>query len=290
MKRILQKTAFIALTICMALVNVASSGIIHHTQSSTNVLDCLIAPSLTSQTELFQDCKNTYQGIILPPPIIAPTPKQKTEQELFLAAITYKLPTIPQPDTYEYTLLRAYGAVFVNQEPEIKLPPKVVFANEPETKQFQSTLTIAQVNNTRNCYLQKAAAEALNKAKAQVQIPLKSGYGASDCIRTFDTNLRFWRKYANNKTLERVREGEETAILGVVAPPGTSQHLWGLAIDLRITNKVQEQALNQNGWFRTVESDVPHWTYVGLSEEKLLEVGFKTKIVRGITYWVTPLQ
>ncbi|MBW4426166.1 MAG: D-alanyl-D-alanine carboxypeptidase family protein [Nostoc desertorum CM1-VF14] len=211
------------------------------------------------------------------------------EQQRFLSAIARNLPTVPQPGTYEYILLRAYGAVFVNQDVKIKLPQKGMFANEQETQDFQATLTMGYIDGTNDCYLQKSAADALNKARIQQQIPLKSGYGSGDCTRTFSTNLRFWHKYANNQILAKVQQGKETKILGVVAPPGTSQHLWGLAIDLRVGSKEQRKALNQNGWFQTVYNDVPHWTYVGLTEENLPLFGFKKQVVRGITYWLTPL-
>lgn len=186
-------------------------------------------------------------------------------------------------------MLKTYGSVFVNSEVGIKLPPKGIFANEQETQDFQSHLTMSHVDETRDCYLQKSAADALNKARKLQNIPLKSGYGSGDCTRTFNTNLRFWHKYANNQTLARVQQGKETKILGVVAPPGTSQHLWGLAIDLRLSNQKQREALYQNGWFQTVENDVPHWTYIGLLEQDLPLFGFQNKVIRGISYWLTPL-
>lgn len=292
MKRILKKTAFFVLIAFTAFALVASNGITQRTLSTDiqQSEDCLIAHSLSRNGELTQPCIDTFKGVTLPWKVFPPTTEEKlTDQQRFLAAITEKLPIIPDPGTFEYILLRQYGAAFVNQQPDIKLPPKVVFINEQETKDFQATLIMGQVNGTSNCYLQKSAAEALNRARSHLKIPLKSGYGASDCTRSFATNVRFWQKYANNKTLERVRQGKETAILGVVAPPGASQHLWGLAVDLRVSNDAQKQALNQNGWFRTVENDVPHWTYVGLPEENLPEFGFKNKVVRGITYWLTPL-
>lgn len=289
-RRFFKKAVFFALMTFISFTLVASSGMTSHKimaniQSQQN---CLITYSLGKNGELIQRCTNI-------PQIVFPTPSTQTpnlnlsEKERFLALITNKLPTIPAPNTYEYILLRAYGSAFLNQKPEIKLPQKVVFNNEQETKQFQSTLTMGKVKGTSNCYLQKSAVDALNLAKSQVQIPFKSGYGASDCTRSFATNLRFWQKYANNNTLEQVRQGKETKILGVVAPPGASQHLWGLAVDLRVSNEAQKQALNQNGWYRTVEYDVPHWTYVGLAPEKLAEFGFQNKVVEGINYWVTPL-
>ncbi len=279
MPQIFRKTTFLIIVFFIVFALVASKGITYQKPviNTVQINSCLTPASLP--------CANT-----LPTPVTPFTPNpQLNEQQRFLSAIANKLPTIPQPGTFEYILLRAYGAVFVNQEPEIKLPQKVILNNEVETQQFQSTLTMFQVNGTRDCYLQKTAADALNKARTLQNIPLKSGYGTGDCTRTYATNLRFWQKYANNQTLERVRQGKETKILGLVAPPGTSQHLWGLAIDLRISTPQQRKVLNENGWFQTVENDVPHWTYVGLTADKLPLFGFKNKVVRGITYWVTPL-
>ncbi|WP_026732340.1 D-alanyl-D-alanine carboxypeptidase family protein [Fischerella sp. PCC 9605] len=290
MKVIFKRTIFLTIIALIVFTLVASSGTRHHilSQYNQNSDNCVIVDSLGDRKQSSQRCTN------IPKNITSSTTYFNSERKLtgklrFLAAITDKLLTIPQSGTYEYTLLRAYGAAFVNQDPEIKLPTKVIFNNEQETQDFQATLTMAKVNDSYDCYLQKAAADALNRAKAQVIIPLKSGYGDSDCTRSFTTTVRFWRKYANDITLARVRQGEETKILGTVAPPGSSQHLWGIAIDLRVSNEVQKQALNRNGWFRTVENDIPHWTYVGYPPEKLSEFGFKNKVVSGVSYWLTPL-
>ncbi|WP_373529845.1 D-alanyl-D-alanine carboxypeptidase family protein [Nostoc sp.] len=280
MKQVLKKTKFITIIILMIFTLVASNEITHNkiarTAQPLNV--CLINDSLP--------CIDTSKKATSQP--FTPNP-ELNDQQRFLSAIARNLTTVPQLGTYEYILLRTYGAVFVNQDVGIKLPQKDIFANEQETQAFQATLIMGRVDNTNDCYLQKSAADALNKARTQQHIPLKSGYGFGDCTRTFSTSLKFWQKYANNQILAKVKQGKETKILGVVAPPGTSQHLWGLAIDLRISNQKQRQALNQNGWFQTVENDVPHWTYVGLSEENLPLFGFKNKVVRGITYWITPL-
>lgn len=275
----IRKTSFISIVILMIFVLVASNEITHHKVAITAqpLQECLSNNSLPC----IDTSKTTSEPFI-------PDPKLNA-QERFLSAIAKKLPTIPQPGTYEYTLLRSYGAVFVNPDIGIKLPQKNMFANEQATQEFQATLTMGHVDGTNDCYLQKSAADALNKARIQQQIPLKSGYGSGDCTRTFNTNLKFWNKYATDRVLAKVQQGKETKILGLVAPPGTSQHIWGLAIDLRVGNKEQRKALNQNGWFQTVENDVPHWTYVGLSEENLPLFGFKKQVIRGITYWITPL-
>ncbi|WGV27028.1 D-alanyl-D-alanine carboxypeptidase family protein [Halotia branconii] len=280
MKVIIKKTKFIAIAIFIIFTVVASNGIEHHklVTNAQPANECLFPDSLSC----IDSSQKPKSSIFIPNPKLS-------DQERFLSAIASKLKSIPQPDTYEYTLLRVYGAAFVNPESEVKLPSTVIFTNEQETNEFQATLTMQKVDGTNDCYLQKSAAVALNQARSLENIPLKSGYGTGDCTRSFATNLKFWQKYTDNQTLEKVQQGKETAILGVVAPPGTSQHLWGLAIDLRVSSDRQRHALNQNGWFQTVENDIPHWTYIGLSEEYLSQFGFKNKVLRKISYWVTPL-
>jgi hypothetical protein len=210
-------------------------------------------------------------------------------KQRFLSVVAQRLSPVPSEGRFEYILLRQYGAPFINSSNQFKLPPKVIFANAQETKLFQNTLDQGKVNNGSGCFLQKSAADALNAANRKVRIPLKSGNGGGDCTRTYQTTLKFWRKYANDQTLERVRQGKETRILSIVAPPGSSQHLWGLAIDLGVSKQSQRLALNENGWFQTVENDTPHWTYLGVPEANLAELGLRKKVVKGVTYWLTPL-
>ena len=278
MKLVLKIAAFVTIIIfvSVSLVSIHKISQSQSAQTSQITKDCI--------TNSDVPCRNSTTSVNTP---FIPN-QQLDDQQRFLAVIAKKIPTIPQVDTFEYTLLRAYGTVFTNQQPGINLPQKVIVNNESETKYFQDTISIALVSGTQECYLQKTAAEALNKAKSLVNIPLKSGY-AGDCLRNFATNLRFWNKYANNETLTRVKAGQETKILGLVAPPGTSQHLWGLAIDLQVSTSAQRQVLNENGWFQTVVSDLPHWTYLGWSEDDLPKFGLQQKIVQGIKYWVTPI-
>ncbi|HIK05646.1 MAG TPA: D-alanyl-D-alanine carboxypeptidase family protein [Trichormus sp. M33_DOE_039] len=280
MRSNLKKIKFAAITILIVFTLVASNAVTH---SRLDVNNQPPKPCLTA-------VENNCGAIATFPRMPTHIPKiDQTEQERFLAAIANNLSAIPQPNTYEYILLKAYGAAFINQTKIAKLPSTVLLNNEQETQAFQNTLTMVKVDGTNDCYLQAAAVAALNQARAEQNIPLKSGYGSGDCTRTFATNLRFWNKYANQSILDKVIQGKETAILSVVAPPGASQHLWGLAIDLRISNQQQRQTLNQHGWFQTVVNDVPHWTYLGLTEQDLLNVGLINKVEKGISYWVTPL-
>ncbi|MFM6088373.1 MAG: D-alanyl-D-alanine carboxypeptidase family protein, partial [Dolichospermum sp.] len=280
MKLILKIAAFVTIIICVSVTLVFAHKI---SQSQ-----------LTSNPEIIKECVNInkfngscqQEKIAVNVPFI---PVQKLDdQQRFLTTIANKIPTVPEIDTFEYTLLRSYGTVFINQQSGIKLPEKVILDNEIETQSFQDKISIELVNGTEECYLQQPAAAALNRAKELENIGLKSGY-AGDCLRSFATNLRFWNKYANEETLTQVKAGKETKILGLVAPPGTSQHLWGLAVDLQILTPSQKQILNENGWFQTVVNDLPHWTYLGWKEEDLPKFGLQQKIIQGIKYWTTPI-
>ncbi len=288
MQRIFRRVIFLFVIAFMTFALVASSGISRRSLLTEN-------PTLTSCTE--ESASNCQPQAEAPPEAAVayaavipyvPDPQQPPK-ERFIGAITDKLPMIPQPGTLDYILLRSYGAVFATEHPEVKLPPKLIFSNELQTKQFQASLNLVKINGSSSCMLQKAAAQALNQARSQVAISLRSGNGGSDCTRSFATTYRFWRRYAKPNTLERVRRGEETAILSIVAPPGASQHLWGLAVDLQVSNSLQRQVLNNYGWFQTVEKDTPHWTYVGLEKAQMSNYGFQAKVISGITYWITPL-
>jgi D-alanyl-D-alanine dipeptidase len=284
MRRFLRKFAFIA-TFTLIIITLVSSNSVSEGNLATQAQvpsNCFMVDSTGRNVNLNNICiKNQQQST----PFVE---LELTARERFLRTIANKLYTIPLPGSFEYLLLQEYGAVFVNQDPAIKLPSTVIFQTEQETKAFQSTLEMGRIKGTK-CTLQKPAADALNRALQQVSIPFKSGSAGADCTRTFNTHARFWRKYANRQTLARLRQGQNTAILSVVAPPGASQHLWSLAVDLRVTNQRQRQALYQNGWFQTVENDSPHWTYLGFTEEQLLQLGFQTRLINGIKYFLTPL-
>jgi D-alanyl-D-alanine carboxypeptidase len=284
-RQILKKSSFLLFIGIFSLVVFSAAA----KNSTTNILiskDLNKSEKCNISSSENPDNKCVASISSLPSPTLNPNLSPK---DRFLSAVQQRLSLVPGEGTFEYILLRQYGAPFINSSNRISLPSKVIFANEQETKLFQNSFSKGQVSNGNACFLQKSAADALNAANQKVRIPLKSGSGGGDCTRTYQTTLRFWRKYANDQTLERVRQGKETRILGIVAPPGSSQHLWGLAIDLAVSKQSQRLALNENGWFQTVETDTPHWTYVGVPEAKLPELGLRKKVVKGVTYWLTPL-
>ncbi len=60
------------------------------------------------------------------------------------------------------------------------------------------------------------------------------------------------------------------SIIYSVAPPGTSQHISMLALDVsEHDNSKVRDILAKHGWFQTVISDLPHFTFLGVPENQL---------------------
>jgi len=77
------------------------------------------------------------------------------------------------------------------------------------------------------------------------------------------------------------------SIIYSVAPPGASQHLSMLAFDVAEFDQAEvRQILARRGWFRTVTSDLPHFTYLGASENELPELGLKKVENAADEFWV----
>ena len=76
----------------------------------------------------------------------------------------------------------------------------------------------------------------------------------------------------------------DKSILYSVAAPGTSQHLSMLAFDAKeFGNEGVRKIMAKHGWFRTVRSDQPHFTYLGYAESELPSLGLK-KVSGG--FWI----
>jgi hypothetical protein len=81
------------------------------------------------------------------------------------------------------------------------------------------------------------------------------------------------------------------SILYSVAPPGTSQHLSMLAFDVReYDNPRVREILARHGWFQTVISDLPHFTFLGVPESKLLSRGLRLVVHEGRRFWVPDID
>ena len=63
-----------------------------------------------------------------------------------------------------------------------------------------------------------------------------------------------------------------------------------LALDVQEHGDAQvREILARNGWFQTVISDLPHFTYLGISESELANYGLKKITDGGRVFWIPDL-
>lgn len=222
-------------------------------------------------------------------------------------------------------VLQDYGAVFIVRE-EVTAPPVCVFEGESAVSRFQQEAGSSTANlGTGVIELQTAAMEALLAAReaAQAQGLNITPRGAGDAARrSFATTLRLWdsrftpalahwtkagriasadaaqmRRSAWREQVWQVLEWEKDgiffstdfskSILYSVAAPGTSQHLSMLALDVKEFANPQVRAiLADYGWFQTVQSDAPHFTYLGWPESELPAHGLRRVRNNGQIFWI----
>jgi hypothetical protein len=227
-------------------------------------------------------------------------------------------------DAVGQKLLREYGSVFVSRG-GAKPPTKVIFRDEGEVSNFQSSLsTSRETIGGHTMELQSAAMTALKNAiTAASARNLKITPRAADSAkRTYNETVGLWQSRVDPAlehwtskgrltksdaarikamtTFEQVAEVlrlEEQgiyfakdlskSIIYSVAPPGTSQHLSLLAFDVtQHDNPEVRRILADNGWFQTVASDLPHFTFLGVEEAELPGLGLKRTTGGGRTFWV----
>jgi diphthamide synthase (EF-2-diphthine--ammonia ligase) len=216
----------------------------------------------------------------------------------------------------EKRLFREYGAVFATTAVP---PSAVIFKGEDEVARFQSSLTVAHATiGEHEMELQHQAMEALLTAASQAESlgTTVSARSADSGRRSYQETVDLWlrnvgrgldhwltggrisaeraesvRQLSPFDQVEVILELEDTAelyfgtyfdktILSSVAAPGASQHLSLVAFDLaEYKSKECEQVLGENGWFRTVVSDLPHFTYLGRPQSELPDQGL-IEIVR----------
>ncbi len=223
-------------------------------------------------------------------------------------------------------MLKEYGAMFVAKG--VTPPNKVVFNNESEVSAFQSSVPKSSENiGGVTIELQSAAMNALKEAvtEAKGKNLSISPRNADSAKRSYqqtvdnwksrvDPGLVFWvgkgkitQADANRikalSATEQIPEifkledqgiffaqGNQKTIIYSVAPPGTSQHISMLALDVaQFENSQVREVLARHGWFQTVPSDLPHFTYLGVSENELPNLGLKKVTESGRTFWVPNL-
>ncbi|HEX6279207.1 MAG TPA: hypothetical protein VFZ49_04245, partial [Pyrinomonadaceae bacterium] len=221
-------------------------------------------------------------------------------------------------------LLKEYGAVFLARG-GVTPPRKVVFKDQAEVSLFQSSLRISKhLIGGFDLELQSDAMDALKKAIDETTAAGKSisPRDNDSARRSYDETIALWASRVDPALKHWISRGRITqaqadrlksltpfeqvpevlkleaqgiwfakdlskSIIYSVAPPGTSQHLSMLAFDVKEhdDSKVRE-ILAKHGWFQTVVSDLPHFTFLGTAESELAGLGLKRFSSGGRTFWI----
>src|SRR5215207_1001015 len=222
-------------------------------------------------------------------------------------------------------ILNEYGAVFFASGGALP-PPVCIFDGAEEVETFQRAARVeAQEMGGVSIELQPAAMRALLAAREEARgrgldITPRDGSesarrGYADTVRLWNSRLlpalEYWRAQGRltdeeaarvralpvreqvGAVLELERGGVffskdfSKSILYSVAAPGASQHLSLLAFDAAEYGDGRVRGvLERHGWFRTVRSDGPHFTYLGLPEGRLPAHGLKRTETRDGEFWV----
>ncbi|HEX8688589.1 MAG TPA: hypothetical protein VF654_18895 [Pyrinomonadaceae bacterium] len=230
----------------------------------------------------------------------------------------------PADDALARRVLEEYGAMFVAEG--VRLPPSCVLESAEAVEGFQREAGWrAETLEGSVIELQPAAMEALMNAReeaAYAGLRVTPRGGGEAGRRSFADSLRLWRSRCDPALdywcAEGRLEGDEAerlrglplreqasavlelerggiffskdftkSILQSVAAPGASQHLAMLALDINeYADARVRRLLALHGWFQTVLSDLPHFTYLGLEERELPSRGLRRVESSGQNFWV----
>lgn len=231
----------------------------------------------------------------------------------------------PQSDPVARRILEEYGAIFVADK-KVVLPPVCIFTTEAQVEQFQNAAGFkAEFMSYDDVELQPEALKHLLKAREEAQkegLDITPRDGAEAARRNYEDSVRLWNsrfepaleywlgqgrltpeQVARLKGLPllqqiaEVLELEKTgiyfskdlskSILYSIAAPGTSQHIAMLAFDVNeFENPRVREIMAKHGWFQTVLSDLPHFTFLGLKEKDLPKHGLRNVEVNGQVFWI----
>jgi hypothetical protein len=225
-------------------------------------------------------------------------------------------------------LLREFGAVFVARG-GVTAPDAVVFRDAESVAAFQARVGSEKaVVGGINVELQSAALKALLAAENDAhQRGLNiTPRGTLAAKRSYEQTVSLWTKRVDPaldhwRAVGRIPEADARRIKGLSyydqvsevmgledrgiylskdlarsiiysgAPPGSSQHLSMLALDIvEFDNPAVRDVLAKHGWFQTVVSDLPHFTYLGANENDLPELGLKKVVSGGRSFWVPDIR
>lgn len=221
-------------------------------------------------------------------------------------------------------LLREYGSVFVARN-GAEPPKKIFFESEEDVQAFQNSVeTESRKFAGIVIQLQKPAMLAFDAAikDASKQRLTISPRGVDSGRRGYNQTIALWKSRVEpgltywvgkgrlkaaeatairrmsirqqiNEILRLEQDGIyfakslDKSIIYSVAPPGTSQHIAMLALDVKEFDDPRVRSiLSDHGWFQTVVSDLPHFTYIGVSESELAGLGLKMVRSGNRDFWV----
>jgi hypothetical protein len=251
----------------------------------------------------------------------------ETGKERFLASLPPGFQVPPEGDAIGMRLLAYYGAVLVARGGAV-LPPVLVFADEDAVSKWQATLTTGKTAiNKTVVELQSVALAAFVAARADAEAAKLdiTPRGADPAKRNYIDTIKWWesrvepgldhwvasgrlaakesRRIKDLSLAEQVPEilrleehslffggSFSRTILSSVAPPGASQHISMLAVDIsEHENAAVRTILAKHGWYQTVPLDTPHFTYLGVSEQELASLGLHKVNIAGRNYWIPDL-
>jgi hypothetical protein len=230
----------------------------------------------------------------------------------------------PLSDSVARRVLEDYGAMFLAKK--VTTPPVCIFTSEAQVTKFQEEADyLTETIDGADVELQAEAMKALLKAREEAQkenLDITPRDGAEAARRSYQDTLQLWNsrflpaldywlgqgrlteaQVARLKVLplhEQVAEVLELekggvyfskdlskSILYSIAAPGTSQHIAMLAFDVNeFDNPRVREILAKHGWFQTVLSDLPHFTFLGLKEKDLPKSGLKNIEADGQIFWI----
>jgi hypothetical protein len=235
----------------------------------------------------------------------------------------------PPSDPVSRRILEEYGALYVADK-KVMPPPVCVFSNEEQVSRFQEAAGYeAERIGLDEVELQPEALKHLRKAREDAQkegLDITPRDGAEAARRNYEDSLRLWnsrfepaltywlgqgrlteeqvdrlRSLPLSQQIAEVLELEKTgiyfskdlskSILYSIAAPGTSQHIAMLAFDVNeFENPRVREIMAKHGWFQTVLSDLPHFTFLGLKEKDLPKHGLRSVEVNGQVFWIPNVQ
>src|SRR4051812_14867275 len=231
----------------------------------------------------------------------------------------------PPSDPVARRILEEYGAIFVADK-KVTLPPVCIFTNEAQVEQFHNQAGFkAEFISYDEVELQPEAMKHLLKAREEAQkegLDITPRDGAEAGRRNYEDSVRLWNsrfepaleywlgqgrltaeQVERLKSLplsEQIAEVLELEKIGIyfskdlsksilysIAAPGTSQHIAMLAFDVNeFENPRVREIMAKHGWFQTVLSDLPHFTFLGLKEKDLPKHGLRSVEMNGQTFWI----